>query len=226
MRTTTFLIVVAGAATALAAQDVIHLTHHFKLDDKDTYKMHTAVSVPQGDVTVDVTLTQKVIKVDPDGGADMQTDPPDVHVNLNGTDITPTIPDKPVIVHLDASGMPTKLEGANGEQRFQFSKYANLVYNRDLKVGQVVPIDVDDKQLGHATGTVKLDEVSNGEAKLKTDLTVLMPKADEPMKIHFDADIDIASAKLDHMSGIVDNAVLEPGMPPVSDVHFTLDRVK
>jgi hypothetical protein len=225
MKAKALLLGLGLVAVAMGAQDTIRFSRAFKMGDSDAFKLHVLASTPVGDVEVNATMKQTISKVYPNGEADLITSVPDMRVSIGGNEAPPrAIPD--ATAHVGKDGMPVSTaDGRSGNM--DFSKYAYLFFNKDFKVGDTINIDSDDTKLKtKTTGTAKFESVANGEAKIVETLKVAIPKVETPLEITMTTYVDTASSRLNKVEGTLTNVPAGGGMPPVSNLSFSLERIK
>lgn len=228
MKAKALLAGLALISLAVAAQDTIRLTRTFKEGEKDSYKMHSTVTMAMGDADVNFVMEQLVKKVYDNGEADVQTTMDDFHVVVNGNEVP--VPAPPVTtMHVDKHGMPIKVEGGDQTMsRMQFMRFSSLFFDRDLKVGETIPIDYTDPkdEKSHTTGTVQLQSVTSGEAKIVASLKVTSAASTTPMNVDMTSYVDVASSKPNRLEGIVTNMATETPGGTISAMKFTMERQK
>ena len=74
------------------------------------------------------------------------------------------------------------------------------------------------------TGSIKLDSITNGVAKIVASAVVTPPDDDHPTKLNVVALFDVASSKLNKIDSDVDYFKLQE--MPVTDIKICLERVK
>ena len=213
----------ALAALSMAAPDTIRFAMHYKQGDKTSYKTHMAMSMGSNDVTVDITSSMTVAKTYDDGGADLTVEVPKMTINFGGNEV-PGHDIPPTTVHVDSTGKITKTDSQTEQQGVQVRKYATYIFNRDLKVGDVINVDEKDGE-NHTTGTITLKSVTDGVATLQADLSETQPNLEGPMKVSLTMTMDVASSTLNKMEGTIQNMPTRQGMPPADNVQVTMEKV-
>ena len=225
MKAKAILLCLGLIAIAFGAQDTIRFSRHLKEGDQDTYKLHVSGNMQAGDLDFTMKMVQLVKKVYDNGDADLDTTTPDFHITMNGNEVpAPPIPEKTIKV--DKNGVPKEApEGA--QSRMEFMRYMAGFYDKDLKVGDTVTIDHTDPKdsKNKMTGTVKLDSVTDGVAKLLINVTTTSSDSDTPSKIVATMYINVATSKMSKIDGTVDSMPIQPGIV-LSDVKITMERLQ
>jgi len=211
-------------AISMAGQNTVRFTRHQAVGDHDTFKISITGTAQMGDMDINLTETRTVKKVYDNGDADVETATTELKVSMGGNDFPVPLP-PPTTIKMDKNGVPIGEQKGPGSG-MNFSKYAAAFYDRDLKVGDTINVDQaspDGKE--KTTGTVKLDSVANGEAKLTADLVTTLPDLDGPAKLHMDMFMDTASSKPNRMEATVSSMPLRQGMV-LNNVKMTYERVK
>src|SRR2546423_9013029 len=229
MKAKALIFALALSAAALAGQGTFRLTRSFKVGDTDMYKLHSTATMSMGDADISMKIDQTVKKVYDNGEADIESGMSDVHVMFNGSEVPAPISTEKQTVHVDKKGMPTSLgKGAMG--RLQFVRFASAFFDRDLKVGDMVPIDLADpaNPKSKVTGTCQVMSFANGEAKIVADLKITDPDNATPANLHLVSFFDVAASKPNRVEGDVTNMNVQPdeSAPPITAMKFVMERVK
>lgn len=218
----TSLVVLAGFVFA-GAQNTVRFSHHYKEGDKDTYKMQIAGSLAQGgDVSVHITMTETVKKVYDNGDVDLFVEYPDSSVEMGGNQMPYPMASRTQKV--DKDGIPKDSESSANSG---FTKYLTGFFDRDLKPGDVVTVDTSDPKnpKDKTSGTITLDSITNGEAKLICKVTHVNPALDRPSNFNITFYMNAADSKIDKMEGTVDSWPVQSGIV-LNDVKASMERLK
>jgi hypothetical protein len=201
----------------------VRLSRHFTAGDSDSYKLHLTGTSQIGDFDLSISQTQKIVKVYPDGGADMETDVNSMSVTMGGNEV-PVPQPKPTTMRVDKFGAPVQ-QTDNPANKLNFAKFAGLLFDHDLTVGNSITVNQtspDGKE--KTTGTIKVDSVANNDVKLVADVILTSDKMDTPMKIHMTTLVNTNNSKVEHIEGTVDSMPIQAGMN-LTDVKMTYDHV-
>jgi len=211
----------AGLAVLASGQDSVHFERRLKVGDTASYRLHFSGSAPFGDLEVTQTTSDKIIEIEKDGNADVWYTVRSRKVLVNGSEF-PTRLDPPFTRKVDKNGVP--VDGAKQDfDRNDFSRYLDVLFGHDVKVGQVLSINrlmPDGK--GRATGSLKLVGVHGGEATLEANLTV--PRgAGEPTLLKGEFLVSTKDAILDKVDAKVEN--LDLGQTVLTEATYSNERV-
>lgn len=177
-------------ATAFAStQEAISLERFWKLGAVETQRIGISFSMAMGDVDVSMIATHKVLKLHDGGDADVETSVNQMKVFMNNQEVNvPGASAPPVITQrIGKSGMPVSRISESGTGiGLDFIRYAFIVSDKPLRVGESTTIDY--KSGGDAgskvAGTLKLDSIENGIAKLICNYEVSTQNTSEkPMRM-------------------------------------------
>ncbi|MBX7132355.1 MAG: hypothetical protein K1X67_06730 [Fimbriimonadaceae bacterium] len=217
------LIAGLALATAAIAQDTIDLTRLYKVGDVDKYKMDMKMVGQMGEVTVSLDLTQTIKKLYDNGDADIESQSGEVKIVAMGQNMNQ--PGGPATTQRhNKLGQPV---GVKGGGQMDFMRFATFIGDGKAKVGETVTIDYKDAEnpKNTAKGTVKIDSLENGVAKILIDLDVTSPNTgDKPMKMKMTNWYDVAAHKPNKMVGKITNLPQAGGMP-MDSVDITMTRV-
>lgn len=215
------ILLLAAAAFSLAGQDVVHFTRQQKVGTLDKYKVHITGTSQYGDIDITGTRSEEVKKVYDNGDADIEAKVLSQAVTINGSEV-PAPQDPTTTFKVDKNGIPVSTP-SDQPGRLQFGRYLSAIFNKDLKVGDSIQVDEagpDGK--GKGTGTIKLDSVSNGDAKLMVNLT-LTHASGEPTKFVGSFLVNTTDSKLDKIDATMDTLDLGPAV--ITNAKFVLERV-
>ncbi|HEY3780208.1 MAG TPA: hypothetical protein VGL56_03930 [Fimbriimonadaceae bacterium] len=224
MKAKAILLCLGLISIALGAQDSIRFSRHLTQGDTDNYKMHISGTMQQGDIDFTMKMQQLVAKVYDNGDADLTTTISDFHLTMGGNEMPIPAP-PPSTVKVDKNGMPKEIP-AGPQGRMQFLRYMSSLFDKDIKVGDTVNVNTTDPKdpKNKTTGTIKLDSVTDGMAKLTGDITTTMSDADAPAKVHMTMYVNVATSKMSKLEGTVDAMPVAQGMS-MSDVKISMERL-
>ncbi len=214
------ILLLALAAFSFAGQDVIHFTRQQKVGSVDKYKVHISGGSQFGDIDVTGTRSEEVKKIYDNGDADIEAKVLSQTVTVNGTEY-PAPQDPTTTFKVDKNGIPVAAPSTPG--RLEFGRFLSKIFDKDLKVGDTIRVDQagpDGK--GTAKGTIKLDSVANGDAKLVVDLTLTRATGD-PTKFTGSFLVNTTDSKLDKIDASMDS--LDLGQAVLTNAKFVLERV-
>lgn len=227
MKTRFILPALMLAALSFAGQEVYKFERKFKEGDKDSYKLAMSMNMNGGEVNVTMKTSQLVKKVYENGDADVETTTSDLKVNFNGQEMSPP-PQKPRTMRINKNGMPVNAQSSAGQRgmNMNFMRYATVWGSQGLKVGETVNIDEKDANNPKNTvkGTVRLESISDGVAKLITNLDVTTDEIAKPMKIAATILLEAGSSKMNKITGTM-SGISAQGME-IEAIQFTMERVK
>jgi len=231
MKTKALLFGIVLAAAAFAAQDAVKFERAFKEGDKDTFRMSAVATTPMGAAEMNMVMSQIVKKIYENGDADIESSVSEMKITFNGMELPegagPGAP-KPTIQRVSKSGVPVSGRSGGGMMGMDFTRYAGMMLDKPLEIGKVYPIEQKDEKNPNSKveGTVKLDSVTEGVAKLITDLKVFSAQNQaKPMKVSLVSLIDVASSKPNKIDGTVSDLPEQGGMP-IEGVKFSMTRLK
>lgn len=208
------------------AQDTIDLTRIYKVGDADKYKMDMKMVGQMGEVTISLDLTQTIKKVYDNGDADIESQSGEVKIVAMGQNINQ--PGGPASSQRhNKMGQPVGAGKAKGQM--DFMRFATFIGEGKAKVGDTIAIDYKDPDNAKNTakGSVKIDSVEAGVAKILVDLDVTTENtsAGKPMKMKMTSWYDVASHKPNKMVGKVTN-LPETGGMAMDSMDITMTRIK
>lgn len=175
MKRSLVLGIVFVATAAIANQQKLSFSPHFAVGQKDIYKVHMDMTSPQA-MTMDMTMTQEVTKVDSDGGADLKVTVGETAVKIGDRTINiPTGRQPAQTMHVDKLGVPTK--GGNGRDLVGPSQMGFAGLGQELTVGQEVKFDKTTASGGTIKGSSTLVAISDGVAQVKVVADTTDPKS-------------------------------------------------
>ncbi len=225
MKIRSILFALALGTSALAGQDGLRVERKYVLNDSDTYVMKMQMESAMGDVDLSMNIKETVKKIYDNGDADIESAVSDMTVNVQGHE--QKIPgQKPTTTRMNKFGAPVDLKNTKG---MGFMRYGSMLGDKPLKVGETVSFDQADPNdpSAHAKGTVKLESIEGGIAKLILSVDTYMPKVDKPMHLDGTSWIDTAAGKLNKFEGKATNLPAGGGAASIaSSATFSMERKK
>lgn len=224
------------AAAAFALQDEVKFSRTYKAGEKDKYAFKVQTKTPMGDVDMTMSMTQEILKVYDNGDADQKTTIADMKMMMNGTDMSSMLPPgamgQPVIVRINKNGMAVAKTKAPANQGMMggmgdLVALGNFLSEKAFKVGQPVPIDISDPKdpKTKVKGTMTLEALEAGVARVKSDLEVTSAQATKPIKVQTTAWVEVATSKPNKIEGTVNNVTGPQGME-IETIKYSMERVK
>jgi hypothetical protein len=214
MRATLLLSVLFMSCLGSAAQDSVKLNRTFKVGDSERYNVALAMTMAGGDATIDLVMKQTVKKVYDNGDADIETALSDIKVVIFGSPMAqPSEP--PSVQRVSKLGTPVGLKTSKkAKAELDILKLAAVMLDRDLTIGQEVPVEIVDPKDAKSKmkGTAKVLSVKDGIAKVETKLDVWNETTTtDPLKAALVWTMDVSSAVPNVVEGTLSN------MPQLGD---------
>src|SRR5579862_5487927 len=130
-------ILLAGLTLIAPPQDAVHFERHLKVGDTATYELDFSGDSPAGDLSVTEISSHKVLSIGSDGGAAVQYTLLSRKVLFNSAPFNTKL-DPPFTRQVDRNGVP--IDGKDFD-RNDFSRYLDVLFLHDVKVGDVLKID-------------------------------------------------------------------------------------
>jgi len=226
----------AGASLFAMAysQQIYRFERKYVEGEKDAYSFKMSMNLAQGSVDILMTQNWTVAKVYENGDADVETETTGTKIRFNGNEMDPPggQANTKTTVRVNKYGAPlsTGSTGAGAGQRMgqnmAFTRFAAMVGETGISVGQTVPIDYVDPKDPKITakGSVKLESVDAGVAKLISNIDLTNAQtADKPIKMVATTFVDTTSSKLNKSEGTLTNL---PSQGPVTPdaIQYVIER--
>lgn len=226
MKTTSLLLGLLLCSGAFAGQEEIKLIRTYKLGEIDKYSMTLDMTSQMGQISVKTSMSQKVVKVYDNGDADIETTVTAMSVNAMGNEMNPPAP-APTTSRFNRYGVDiSKSKSSRNRMGMDFMKYATMVTEKGLKVGETVPVDYKDPDNPKNTtkGTVKADSLTEGIVKLLINLDVTNEQTgpDKPMHIVMTTYANVSNGKATKVDGVITNLPTGPNGPQIDKATLTL----
>ncbi len=224
------LFTIAIFTTTFALQgESARIVREYKVGDKVNFNLTVSAGTAMGDLDVAMKIEQKVLKLADNGDVTIESNTSGTVVKFNGQEMQPdggAI--RTTTLVLTKEGLPKKSAAqGSGGLNLGFVNLANLIYNKDLKVGVETPVDVKDPDdtKNFAKGVMKLESVESGIAKVVAKLDLNNDSSVKPMKVVMTAYMNIGKGIADKVEGTATD------LPPVQSIEikaiqFVMERVK
>jgi hypothetical protein len=224
----THLALFAAVLFASPSQDALRLERTFKLGERDRYTAKLSLGAEVGDVDLTIKTEQHVLKVYDNGDADVESALLELKTAINGQPIETgqTPPDSKAKYRISKHGMPAETGGGMGGFGFSILSYLGLLGDKPLAKGEKTPFTLADPAdpKKKAEGTVTLESVEAGEAKLVGAWELTLAADRKPLKVSMTSMVDVATGKLNKASGTIVGA--QPESVSVRAIQFSIEREK
>lgn len=228
LRTVIASLFLIGVAVATQG-DTVRIKREFKVGDKDSFNLSVSAGTQMGDLDVTLKLSQEVLKVAENGEVTLRNISSNRVLKFNGEEI-PSNDTEPRVttVVLTKEGLPKKSDSAASRGlNLGFLQLANLLVNKDLKIGVETPVDFKDPDDPKSTakGSFKVESFENGIAKVIAKLDVTNETTTKPMKVVMTALMDAGIGKPNKVEGTVSDLPSADGIE-IKAIQFVMERVK
>lgn len=230
--------VVIGAALSFGSfapyQESVSLERKYAEGSQDRFSLRLNLETPVGTADISVTTLEKVLKVYPNGDADVEVAVLTLKATIGGKDTQPGQPPKPekTIVRRDKFGVPIPIEGkAGGDTKDQggglsaLQGYLTIGALRELPLGKAVEVQWPDPQdrskKVRLTGT--LESLDKGVARIVSVAEIASP-GPKTTTVRMTTFWDTASRKLVKAEGTISG--IGEGSMPSETAQFTIERLK
>jgi len=223
-----FLSVIAVAAVAVA-QDTFSPLRTYVVGEKDVYSMSMKMESEQYDVTMTGKMSYLVKKLYDNGDADLETKVYNVVMNAMGQEVQQ--PESPAQVRrYNKYGVPIEKVDPKAPKQPTFMNFLAYRNGATLKLGESMPIqeELNDEAKTKVKGKAKLDSISDGVAKVVTQLDITSKNSSKPMHVESISYLDTKSSKLNRVESKVTNVEQSatPGLPGLKSITVVLQRDK
>lgn len=189
-----------------SGQDSLQLQRSYKVGDEDRYAVKLSASVEIGDVDIQFKSRRKVRSVQADGAAEIEFTMEELKTLINGQEPpagaapAPT----PLVYKFDKFGMPMALEGGS-RGLGSFMQFMGFLGSRPLEFGKQTDFSFKDPETEgrKATGHLKLESVSEGEAKVAAHWEILTEVAPKPLVVDMTSFIEVKTGVVLRSSGTI-----------------------
>jgi len=236
MKCTPWILLALPVLALASAQDSFSFAKKYKEGDKDAYNYKLSLEGGPGSIDVMFVFTNLVKKTYDNGDADIETEVSNMKVLFNGNEM-PTPPAQQTSTkrsqRVNKFGQFVASDetnsGGGGRMSVNFLQFVGAGIERPLKVGETVNVDYKDPKDAKRTakGTVKLDSIAGGLAKVIANLDITTPEmqSDKPVKLAINATFDTATTKLEKADGTASNLPSQ-GAVDIKAMQFSLERIK
>lgn len=195
-----------GIATLTGSQDPLVLSRNYKVGEIDRYAVKLSIAVAAGDVDIQFKSGRKVVKVDDSGNADIQFITEEMKTLVNGQEASVGNRSftEPLTFRFDKHGRPISEPDSAGAMS-TFLLYLGFLGDRPLETGKKAEYSFEDKSNPQrkTTGTLLLESVKDGEAKLVSNWSIPSPSSPRPLRIDMTSFIEIKSGTVLRASGTI-----------------------
>jgi hypothetical protein len=197
----------------------IHLQRHLEIGRAETFTVHFSGSAIFGDLDVTQTTSSKVTAIDKDGNADVQFAIQSRKVLVNDSEISTKL-DAPYSRKINKDGIP--IMEAKDFDRNDFLSYLEVLFDRDLEVGEVIPINqLMPNGKEKATGNLKLLSLNEGRATF--DAVITVPRGSQlPTVLKGKIVLSTKDGSLEKIDATVKN--LDLGQALLTDAKYAYSR--
>lgn len=210
----------------LGAQDTVTLVKTFRVGDKERFATKLSMSVPFGEVDMDLKTEQRVLKTFEEGGAELESELLSMEVRINGekSDLGPPEAGRKAKFKVDASGMPLQTDAQAGFG-FNFLQFVGLIGDKPLIKGKPVAVNWSDpaQPKRKALGKIILEGIEDGLARLISNWEIFLPSQEKPLKIDMTSLVEISTGKLRKASGTITGAP-SPNVE-IKAIQFSMEAV-
>ncbi|MCZ7580213.1 MAG: hypothetical protein M5U21_05260 [Fimbriimonadaceae bacterium] len=225
------LVAVFAATVALAGQSTFKFERKYVEGEKEAFKLTLSMESNFGSIDILMNQNAVVKKVYENGDADLETIISGMKVAMNGQEMPTPAQDVTMMTKVSKSGAILSAGGMSGGSgmgmNLGFMRFATAGMDKPLTVGQTYDIDYKDpanpKQ--SVKGTVKLESITEGKAKLLSKLALVTTEGQPPMDVNMTTFVEVSSSKLIKLEGTASNV---PGMEQLgtSTVQFAMAAAK
>jgi len=234
MRIRALSLITLAAVSAWAAQDAVKLQRSYRVSEADTYRLDLSLVTGAGEAAISMDLLQTVTRVYDNGDADIESKTSNMKLKLNGQEIPNDAigggeEPKPTVQRFDKFARPVSVQGTTPPKglmnQFNFMRYGVMLAGQDLKVGETVPVEVEDKTARTSIkGTAKLVSVASGVATIESAVKVTNPETgDRPIDLKMTSQVDVTTAKPIKVSGTATNIPSQNGMG-IESIKFSMTK--
>lgn len=220
------LALLLGCVLVAHAQD---LSRNYKVGDVDRYKMTFNAESAMGEISTTSTMTQKVVKVYPNGDADIEAVTTDTVITFAGQEMPAGAEAPKTTTRVDKFGRPVKAEnGKTSGPTLDASQFALLGMEdvKELVKGKTFPIESEDAN-GTTKGTATILDIEGSVVTIKSDVVVKSKQMPDPMNL-------VTTSKIDAQKNIIIrvDGTIKGGLPAsatggleITNVTFSMVRL-
>ncbi len=217
-------LIASFAASANAGQD---LTRNYKVGDVDKYQMTLTATTTMGEIVSSSKMIHKVVKVYPNGDADIETSTEDAVVTFMGQEMSAGMETPKTIGKVDKYGRPVAKDGkAAPGASLDASQFALLGMEnvKELVKGTEFPIDSKTED-GTTKGKAKIVDVVGNVMTIESDVVVTSKSSPEPMNLITTSKVDIVKNHILRVDGTIKGGIpQQPGIE-IQDMKFSMVRL-
>jgi hypothetical protein len=209
-----------------SSQDSVKLQKTFKVGDKERFFTKLSLSVAFGDVDVHLKTEQRVLKLFENGDAELETELLEIKTLVNGQpmDVAREADTRKATMRVNAMGMPSETDSKGFG--FSFLQFVGLLGDKPLDMGKKTPVAWTDpaNEKRKASGTITLESVADGLAKLISSWEIHTPANPKPLKIDMTSFIETNSGRLKKASGTILGA--QSSGVEVKAIQFSMESIE
>ena len=218
----------ATCALAFALQDTVRFERTYQIGESDDYNLKMAMTTELGEIEISLRQTQTVKKVFEDGSADIEFALKQLKVFALGQEHEqPNQP--PKTVRMTKNGVPANFASTarSGGMNLAFARFTSVLPDKPLKVGEVVEVNFADTEnmKSRVNGTIKLESLKDGVAKLLINLQIHTDGLAKPIKVAESSLLEVATSKLNRSEATISDLPSAPGMD-LQVIQLIIERVK
>jgi hypothetical protein len=229
IRRRTIFLSLAALTTLALAQDSFSPARTYAAGEKDTYGLSLKIDAGQYDIAIVGKIYYMVKKAFENGDADIESRAGEMMMTVMGQETKQPAGDIRVLRY-NKFGVAIE-KGIPKEQRQPlFMKFLTYRPSQEMKVGQTVKISevLEDENKTEVKGTAKLENVTDGIAKISSSLDITGKKGSKPLHIDSTGYYDAKTSKLNRTEAKVTNVDPGemPGLPPITSITAVIEREK
>ncbi len=211
------------------AQDVFSPARAYVLGEKDVYGLSMRLDAGQYMVSIAGKMNHTVKKVHTNGDADVQSQMTNMTLDILGQ--TSKEPDGDVrVIRYNKFGAPVERPADTKQKQPIFMNFLTYRTSMPMKIGETIQVDetLDDASKTQVKGTAKLESITDGVAKIASQLEIIESKNKKPTKIASVGYFDVKTSKLNRSEAKLTD--VDPnemqGLPPISSITVVIEREK
>lgn len=210
-----------------SGQDSVRIQKVFKEGDSERVTAKLSMAVADGDIDMQLSTQQRVLKVFANGDADLESKVLSLEVRINGelAEVGAKPQDSKTVMRVNRMGIPVQAGKATGFG-FNFLHFIGLVGDVPLQKGKRTPVTWSDpyEPKRKSQGTITLDNLEDGIARLISSWEIAMPEQPKPLKIDMVSFVEVATGRVQRASGTITGAPSQ-GLE-IKAVQFSMETTK
>lgn len=214
----------ASLVSIVSAQD---LSRNYKVGAVDKYQVTVTATTSMGEVVSSSKMIHKVIKVYPNGDADIETSTEDAVVTFMGQEMPAGAAAPKIVAKVDKYGRPVGKDGKTSPSTsLDASQFALLgIENvKDMVKGTEFTIDSKTPE-GNTKGKGKIVDIAGDVMTIESDVVVISKTSPEPMNLLTTSKVDFAKNLILRVDGTIKSGIpQQPGIE-IQDMKFSMVRL-